>query len=44
VPEAVEVKIMEGNPGKRRLPEPLLLAGRPARGEPDEPPDLRPID
>ncbi|CAB4198348.1 COG3747 Phage terminase, small subunit [uncultured Caudovirales phage] len=37
-PKPVEQKIREGNPGKRPLPEPLLVGGRPALSELDEPP------
>lgn len=43
-PKPVEVKIREGNPGKRRLPEPMLVAGRPRAGEMDEPPEFLPAD
>jgi P27 family predicted phage terminase small subunit len=41
-PKPVEQKIREGNPGQRRLPEPLLVAGRPNAGELDEPPEHLP--
>jgi len=37
-PKPVEQKIREGNPGRRPLPEPMLVAGRPRRGELDTPP------
>ncbi|MEJ7785576.1 MAG: phage terminase small subunit P27 family [Solirubrobacteraceae bacterium] len=36
-PKPVEQKIREGNPGQRKLPEPILVSGRPQRGEMDEP-------
>lgn len=42
VPKPVEQKIREGNPGRRPLPEPVLIAGRPALREWDEPPDHLP--
>jgi P27 family predicted phage terminase small subunit len=37
-PKPVEQKIREGNPGRRPLPEPMLVAGRPRCGELDAPP------
>ena len=42
-PKPVEQRRLEGNPGKRALPEPMLVAGRPAH-EFDEPPDDLPAD
>jgi P27 family predicted phage terminase small subunit len=41
-PKPVEQKQLEGNPGKRPLPEPLLVAGRPNVNELDEPPEHLP--
>lgn len=41
-PKPVEQKLREGNPGKRPLPEPLLVAGRPQHGELAEPPEHLP--
>lgn len=43
-PKPVEQKILEGNPGKRKLPEPLLVSGRPAMHELDEPPAHLPVE
>jgi P27 family predicted phage terminase small subunit len=37
-PKPVEQRIREGNPGHRPLPEPVLVSGRPDRGELAEPP------
>lgn len=37
-PKPVEQRIAEGNPGKRPLPEPMLVGGRPTLGEMAEPP------
>lgn len=38
------MKIKEGNPGHRPLPEPLLVAGRPELNELQEPPSHLPAD
>lgn len=38
-PKPVEQKIKEGNPGKRKLPEPVLIGGRPELAEMNEPPE-----
>jgi P27 family predicted phage terminase small subunit len=43
-PHPVEQRVREGNPQKTPLPEPLLVAGRPALGEIAEPPDHLPRD
>lgn len=42
-PKPVEQRRLEGNPGKRTLPEPMLVAGRPDH-ELDEPPAGLPRD
>lgn len=41
-PKPLEQKVAEGNPGKRPLPEPMLVAGRPALNELSEPPEHLP--
>lgn len=41
-PKPVEVRRREGNPGKRALPEPVTVAGRPVRVP--EPPESLPRD
>lgn len=38
-PKPVEQRRKEGNPAKRKLPEPLLVGGRPLPGELMEPPE-----
>jgi P27 family predicted phage terminase small subunit len=43
-PKPVEQKMREGNPGKRPLPEPVLVSGRPLPQELDEPPAHLPAD
>jgi P27 family predicted phage terminase small subunit len=43
-PRPVEVKKREGNPGKRKLPEPVIVSGRPLPAELDEPPEHLPIE
>jgi P27 family predicted phage terminase small subunit len=43
-PKPVEQKRKEGNPGKRPLPEPLLVGGRPQKHELEEPPDHLPAE
>jgi P27 family predicted phage terminase small subunit len=43
-PKPIEQKLREGNPGKRALPQPFLVAGRPRRLELDEPPEHLPAD
>jgi P27 family predicted phage terminase small subunit len=43
-PKPVEQKIREGNPGHRRLPEPILVGGRPTEEELAEPPEHLPPD
>jgi P27 family predicted phage terminase small subunit len=44
-PKPVEQKRREGNPGKRAMPEPLLVAGRPVENDPMlDPPDHLPKD
>jgi P27 family predicted phage terminase small subunit len=41
-PKPVEQRIVEGNPRKHAIPQPLLVAGRPTAHELDEPPDHLP--
>jgi P27 family predicted phage terminase small subunit len=36
-PKPIELKLREGNPGRRTLPDPVVLGGRPS--EPIEPPE-----
>lgn len=43
-PKPAEQRKAEGNPGKRPLPEPLLVAGRPTLEEMHEPPEHLPPD
>lgn len=43
-PKPREQRIMEGNPGRRPLPEPVLVSGRPVPGELTEPPAHLPAD
>lgn len=44
IPKPVEQRLREGNPGKRPLPEVMLIAGRPALEEFAEPPSHLPAD
>ncbi len=41
-PKPLEQRQLEGNAGKRALPEPVLVGGRPGLGELAEPPDYLP--
>lgn len=43
-PVPVEQKIINGNPGQRALPEPLLVGGRPTLEQMGEPPEWLPSD
>src|SRR4051794_28305836 len=43
-PTPVEQRKLEGNPGHRPLPEPLLIAGRPHLHELMEPPPHLPVE
>lgn len=38
-PKPAEVRIREGNPGKRALPEPVLIGGRPSQDTMGDPPE-----
>jgi P27 family predicted phage terminase small subunit len=43
-PKPIEERVRDGNPGKRPLPEPMLIGGRPNLDELNEPPAHLPED
>jgi P27 family predicted phage terminase small subunit len=43
-PVPAEQRLLEGNPGKRPIPEPVLVGGRPGDGEMTDPPDHLPAE
>lgn len=43
-PRPSELRLLEGNPGHRPVPQPVVIAGRPVPGELEEPPEHLPDD
>lgn len=43
-PKPAEVRLIEGNPGHRPVPQPVVIAGRPVPGELETPPAHLPAD
>jgi phage terminase small subunit len=41
-PKPIEQRVAEGNPRKHKIPQPVLISGRPTMTELDEPPDHLP--